>query len=180
MSEVDRITDSGKRAIADLLNKSLQVEYGMLLNYPRILDQIVRIDEITDKLIPGNLEMLGKESLKHAGMIGQLVVQLGGEPQWDIKVIDRMIDIGSMLVQQLGKEKAVLLLYQQAKLVAQQNQVKAKGFLSGLIKWGDGESRDVAKRSDTISTLSGLINDETRHIQVVKNMIAAWDIETKK
>ena len=180
MSEVDLITDSGKRAIVDLLNRSLQVEYGMILNYPRLLDQIVGIDEIPDKLIPGNLESLGKESFRHAGKVGQLIVQLGGEPQWDIEVIDRIIDIGSMLVQQLEKEKAALSMYQQAKLVAQQNQAKAKGFLRGLMGWGSEESHSVVKRSEVISILSGLINDETRHVQVVKNTIAAWDIETNK
>lgn len=31
MSEVDRITDSDRKAIVDLLNRSLQVEYGILI-----------------------------------------------------------------------------------------------------------------------------------------------------
>ena len=45
MSEIDRITEEGKKALVDLLNKSIEVEYGMILNYPRILDQIKNIDK---------------------------------------------------------------------------------------------------------------------------------------
>jgi len=97
MSKVDRITENGKRAIVNLLNQSLQVEYDMILNYPRMLDQLVSIDRVPNQKFIWDLERLGKESFKHAGITGQLIAQLGGEPQWDIKVVERMIDVGSML-----------------------------------------------------------------------------------
>lgn len=180
MAEVDRITESGKRAIVSLLNQSVQVEYGLILNYPRILDQLINIDRVTDEQFTRDLERLGKESFRHSGMIGKLIVQLGGEPQWEIEVIDRMIDIGGMLVHQLEKEKLALSIYQQAKLVAQQNQAKAKGFLGGLITWGGEESRALISRSAVINILNRLTMDEMGHIKLVERMILESKIEPEK
>jgi len=176
MPEVDRITESGKKAIAHLLNQSVQVEYGLILNYPRILDQLTNIDRVSDEQFTRDLERLGKESFRHSGMVGKLIVQLGGEPQWEIEVIDRMIDVGNMLALQLEKEKSALSIYQQAKLVAQQNQARAKGFLGGLITWGGKESREFVSRSTVINILNRLTSDETGHIKLVERMI----LELKK
>jgi len=123
--EVETIKESGKKAIVDLLNKSLQVEYSFILNYPRIIDNLVII-KIHDEQLIKDLEHVGKESTQHLGSLGQLIVQLGGEPRWRIEVIDRMVDVDRMLVQQLDKEKLALSLCQQAKHLAEQNRVKVK------------------------------------------------------
>ena len=47
--EIVTITDKAKKAIADLCNKSVVVEYDMMLNYPRIIDHIVNFEEIKDE-----------------------------------------------------------------------------------------------------------------------------------
>jgi len=96
--EVETIKENGKKAIVDLLNKSLQVEYSFILNYPRIIDNLVII-KIHDEQLIKDLEHVGKESTRHLGSLGQLIVQLGGEPEWQIEVIDRMVDVDRMLVQ---------------------------------------------------------------------------------
>jgi len=173
MAEVDRITESGKKAIANLLNQAWQVEYGLILNYPRILDQLINIDQVPDEQFTWDFERLGKESYTHAGLVIQLITQLGGEPQWGVEITDRMIDVGGMLALQLEKEKSALSIYQQAKLVAQQNQAKGKGFLGRLVTWGDEESREFVSRSTVINILNRLTNDEMGHIKLAERLILA-------
>jgi len=179
MSEVDRITEEGKRAIVALLNQALLAEYGMLLNYPRIIDQLANIDKVSDKQLAIDLERLGKDSFRHAGIVGQLIAQLGGKPDWDITVIDRMIDIGSMLVEQLAKEKLAMSIYQDAKRIADKNQVKAKGFLGRLTTWRE-EPRDTTSRSKAIDILTSLHNEEWGHIRRCENAILAFNPQPKE
>jgi len=44
---VDRINEDSKKAIVSLLNKSIEVEYAFIFNYPRLIDQLVNIEPIT-------------------------------------------------------------------------------------------------------------------------------------
>ncbi len=173
MSEVYRITEKGKKAIVDLLNKSLRVEYAFIANYPRLIDQMVNIDQIPDEQTPKDLERLGSASYRHAGQIGQLIIRLGGEPNWRVEVIERIVDIHSMLIKQLEREKLAQSLYQQAKRVAEQNPVKSKGFLDKLTALLNPELRDVTERSDTIRVLEHIAAEEYTHIRIVEDIIAS-------
>ena len=133
MALIDRITPEGREAIVDLLNKSIQVEYGIILNYPRIMDQIKNIDKSQSAEFTNNVERLGKDSFRHATIVAKLIEELGGKPEFEMVVIDRMIDIYSMLVEQLAKEKLVMSIYQDAKRIAHTNQLKSQGGLSKLL-----------------------------------------------
>ena len=179
--EVETIKENGKKAIADLLNKSLQVEYSFILNYPRIIDNLVII-KIHDEQLIKDLEYVGKESVWHFGWVGQLIVQLGGESQWGIEVIDRMVDVDRMLVQQLDKEKLALLLFQQAKHLAEQNRVKVKvkDFFGRLIRMQDELPVDVVNINDVISVLDHIIIDEKKHIRLVEDSIATLNMLMNK
>ncbi len=179
MSQVDEITEKGKKGIVGLLNQLLQVEYILIFNYPRIVDQLVNIDQVSEESV-SDLERLGKESVRHSGLVAQLIVQLGGEAQWAIEPIDRMTDVGSILAIQLEKEKVAKFLYQQAGHMVQENQAKAKGFLSRLTIWRGEESRDFLSRSDVISLLNRLMYDEMGHKKVVERIIFELKTEPKK
>ena len=172
--EVETIKENGKKAIVDLLNKSLQVEYSFILNYPRIIDNLVII-KIHDEQLIKDLEHVGKESTR-------LIVQLGGEPKWQIEVIDRMVDVDRMLVQQLGKEKLALSLCQQAKHLAEQNRakVKVKDFFGRLIRMQDELPIDVVNINDVISVLDRIIIDEKKHIRLVEDSIATLNVLMNK
>ena len=63
--EIETITDDAKIAISGILNRSLLVEYDFILNYPRIIDRLVNYDDIHDEQLIGDLDRLGKESMKH-------------------------------------------------------------------------------------------------------------------
>ena len=103
MAEVDRITEEGKKAIINLLNKSIQVEYDMVMNYPRIMDQIKNIDKSQSEEFINNCERLGKDSFRHATIATKLIEELGGKPEFEMLVIDRMIDIQKALIEQLAR-----------------------------------------------------------------------------
>lgn len=174
MFAVDRITEDGKKAIVILLNKSIELEYAFIFNYPRLIDQLVNIEPIIQESVAKKLELLGRESVQHAHWIMQLIEGLGGEPQLPIEVIDRMTDIPSLLLKQLDKEKLVKSLFQQAKLVAEQNQVE--GILAKM-KTVEVRSPDMAKeRSSTIRVLERLEIDEGRHIKLVPNIISELNL----
>ena len=172
--EIETIKKNTIETIIELLNKAIQVEYGMILNYPRLIDRIVNIDKIHDEQLNTDLERVGKDSTRHLGSIGQLVVQLGGEPFWQLEVIDRLVDAEKMLEQQLVKEKAALSLYEQAKRAAEQNKVKikVKDFLGRLIRTEDELPINAVNANDVIATLDRLINDEQYHIRLIQDSLA--------
>jgi len=174
MFAVDRITESGKKSIISLLGKSIQIEYSFIFNYPRLIDQLVNIEPITQEGVAKKLERLGKESVQHAGWIMRLIENLGGEPQLPVEVIDRMTDIPSLLLKQLDKEKLVQSLFQQAKRVAEQNQVE--GILAKMKTKGALSPGSTAERSSTIRVLERLEIDEGRHIGLVQNIISELNL----
>ncbi len=174
MFAVDRITEDGKKAIVNLLNKSIEIEYTFIFNYPRLIDQLVNIEPLTQERVAQKLELLGKESVQHAGWIMRLIENLGGEPQLPVEVIDRMTDIPSLLLKQLDKEKLVQSLFQQTKLVAEQNQ--AKGILAKMKTMEIGARDMVEERSRTIRILERLEIDEGRHIKLAQSIISELNL----
>ncbi len=174
MFAVDRITESGKKSIINLLGKSIEIEYAFIFNYPRLIDQLVNIERITQERVAEKLELLGKESIQHAGWIMRLIENLGGESQLPVEVIDRMTDIPGLLLKQLDKEKLVLSLFQQAKRVAEQNQVE--GILAKMKTKGALSPGSVAERSSTIRILERLEIDEGKHIGLVQNIISELNL----
>jgi len=94
LSDVDRITDDGKRAIVSILNKGLVVEYTHIVNYPRFIDQMVNINGVPDDdPCVVVLKQLGEESVRHANMVMALISQFGGEPHLVVEPAERMSDV---------------------------------------------------------------------------------------
>jgi len=180
--KIETIKESGKKAIVELLNKQLQVEYAKILNYPRIIDKLIIADKINDEQLNKDLERLGKESMKHTGWMGELITKLGGKPFWVIDVVDRLVDVDNLLDHQLKKEKLALSLCQEAKRVAEKNKVKVqvKDFFGRLIRMEDELPYDVVNASDVISTLDRIIIDEQHHIKLVHNSIATLNMLMNK
>ena len=179
MAKIDRITEEGKEAIVDLLNKGIRVEYGMVLNYPRILDQIVNIDKSQSEEFINNAERFGKDSFRHATIVAKLIEELGGEPEFEILTADRMIDVNKALVEQLGKEKLAESLYKEAGLIAQSNQAKAKGLFGKLMSMGEEPKKGV-NRSEVIEKLKRLELAEMGHTKRVETMLLQINIEPGK
>ncbi len=174
MSDMDRITDDGKRAIVSILNQGLAVEYTPIINYPRFIDQMVNIDEVpVDDPCVVVLTQLGEKSVRHANIVMALVTQLGGKPQLVVEPAFRMTDVFAMCHQQMEKEKENLALFQETNTIAQNNQVKTlKGILDENINMIRGRSPDALTRSQMIQLLTRLENDESRHMQLLDTVIS--------
>ena len=108
----------------------------------------------------------------------QLIERLGGKPQFPIQVIDRIVDIPALLLQQPEQEKAAQSLFQQARNVAEQNQVR--GVLAKMKATLALSPSDVKGRSSTIHILERMASDEEAHIKVVQGIISALNIHMQK
>ena len=175
MAGADGITEEGRKAIVDVLNKAIQIEYGMILNYPRILDQIKNIDKSQSEEFTVNLERLGKDSFRHATVISRLIEDLGGKPAFDMVVVDVMADVHSMLVEQLGKEKLAAAAYKEARFIAENNQAKEPKIFGKFLGKGRDSEKGV-RGSVLIDTLKRIEMDEVSHIKRVENLLIQMNI----
>lgn len=73
MLAVGRITEDSKKIIISLPSKSLEIEYAFIFNYPRLIDQLVNIEPSPKEEAANKLELLGKESVQHAGWIMRMI-----------------------------------------------------------------------------------------------------------
>ncbi len=179
MAETDRITDSAKRAMIDLLNRIIQMEYGFIINYPRIIDQIVAIEEVPDQQIVTDLETLGKDSTEHLGIAGQLITRLGGKPLWRVNVIERIVDVDKLIEQQVAREKEAMPLYIEARRLAQNNPVRLPRLVERL-RTIFGAEPDPTPRGETIRLLEHLASQERTHLRLVEDILATYRAMPKR
>jgi bacterioferritin (cytochrome b1) len=180
--EIETITDDAKIAISGILNRSLLVEYDFILNYPRIIDRLVNYDDIHDEQLIGDLDRLGKESMKHFNDSIKLIEKLGGEPKWKLGAIERLEDAEKLLTLQLEKEHIAASLYKEAKLVATRNKkkIKVQDFFGRLIRMREELAEDVVSVDDIIEIFDRGIIDENRHIRLVKDSLATLNMLMNK
>ncbi|MFC2005603.1 ferritin-like domain-containing protein [Chloroflexota bacterium] len=180
-NKVDRITNDGKMAIVTLLNKALDVEYNNIMNYPRFIDQLVNINRMPDKQSAWVLEHLGKDSVRHSGVVVQLIEQLGGEFHLSVDTVDRISNIDDMLRQQMGKEKQALSIFRQAKEVSSHNQVEERrSILEQMFRVKRDRPDDPVKRSSVTRLLTKLMEDEEHHIIILKEVMSKLNVEMQE
>ncbi len=179
--EVETISKDGKMVLVALLNKATQVEYGIILNYPRIIDHLVGYEEINDELLIPDLERLGKDSTRHLGWVMDIIKCLGGKPLWQMGTVERLFNAHELGAQQLEKEKMAVELYKEAIHLARKNVVKEKVVdISGkLIKTNrNGLQEEVCEASEVIDILERIEIDEIGHVKTVHDMLATYDLLT--
>lgn len=96
----------------------------MIVNYPRLIDHLIQVEEIPPEKVPTTLKRLGEESVNHMNQTAHIITSLGGEPQWNLAALDIMDDVRQVLREQMEKEKLALSIFRQAKRVAEESQVK--------------------------------------------------------
>jgi len=168
---IETLKEDDKKSVVAKLNRALQVEYDLIFNYPRVIDKLVNINKIHDERLNSTIEALGKESLRHFTEVDNLIVKLGGETQWRIEVIDGLVDVEEILAMQLKREKWVVSWYTSVKRIAEQNKVKAGGFLSRLTGSSGILPEGFIDANEIINMMDRLIRDEKRHAMLVKNSI---------
>ena len=92
----------------ELLNQALQIEYSLIVQYPKFAE-LIQDGEI-QRLIRG----LGIASIRHADVVSRTIVQLGGTPEWSFDFEEPGIDVRRIFEIQLEKEKQALELHDQA------------------------------------------------------------------
>ena len=178
MSAADKTSESVKKTIVGLLNRVLKVEYTMIMNYPRIIDDLTTVNPNLDEGVSKRLRRLGEDSVRHANQVMHIIDELGGNPQSDIKISSKITDINRFFEGQMEKEKAALSLFQQAKSIIEPSQ--AKGIWGKLKATASPLPIDKEERSEIIRVLDQLAEDEKMHIMLLQNVFSALGIETQK
>lgn len=173
--EIETISEDGKKALVGLLNKSIQVEYSFILNYPRMMDYFINYEKFNDEIFLSDLEKLGKDSSIHLGWIVDIIKKLGGEPAWQINTIERSINALEMGNQQLEKEKMALEFFKEAIRLVRRNMVKTKvidSFGKFIRTNKNGRDEEVVEAGEVINSLERMAIDENNHIKKVHDMLA--------
>jgi bacterioferritin len=100
-----------KKKVVDTLNRILEMELAGAIHYIHYSFMVYGYNRIP---IVGWLEAQANESMTHAREAGQLVTQLGAHPSLGIGPLleTQQHDIGDILRESLGHEKATLKYYE--------------------------------------------------------------------
>ena len=90
-----------------MLNQTLELEYTLIIHYPRIASAIR--DPETKQLA----QSLGTASIGHANTVAKAITRLGGTPHWSFGAFPAEMDLKKIFDGQLEKEKLALKLHQQ-------------------------------------------------------------------
>ena len=104
--------------LISLLNQTLQLEYTLIIHYPRIASAI------NDEKISELALKLGSDSIKHADTVARAIVQLGGTPTWSFEPFTIDDNISNVFVKQLEKEKLAAELHEKTSELARDPQLK--------------------------------------------------------
>lgn len=164
-----------RHAVTRLLNEAIHTEYTFIVNYPRLIDHLANIDGIRDEQLSRDLEHLGKDSTRHLGLIGQIILELGGKPMWELDTIDRMTDVEDLLDTQMTREKKALSLYEEVRGVIRQDSERRRqrGFLDRLFKKENELPVGTMQSDALVSTFDGIIGDEYLHVRLIQDMVGA-------
>src|SRR5271157_998308 len=96
----------GSPELLGLLNQTLELEYTLIIHYPRIASAIR--DQETKQLA----QSLGTASIGHADTVDKAITRLGGTPHWSFGSFPTELDLKKIFQGQLEKEKLALKLHQ--------------------------------------------------------------------
>jgi bacterioferritin len=111
---------AGSSRVIDLLNRSLSLEYSIIIHMPRVASSIK--DQETRALVL----LLGSVSIKHADTVAGAISMLGGHPDWSFEpppVGDDLIDV---FRKQLEKERLAQKLHRETAGLVNDKDFKMK------------------------------------------------------
>jgi rubrerythrin len=104
-----------KKALIDILNKGMQIEYASIWHYPQLARRIA------DKEAARIFLKLGQDSVQHASQTSRMIRSLGGTPEESLLGSMKEADEGdilSILRNMLEQEKNAAILYKEASNLA--------------------------------------------------------------
>ncbi len=117
-----------RKALLGLLNKSLELEYGLIMLYPAYAGMI-RDVEVAD-----SFRDFGRQSLAHADVVAALIKEMGAEPATVVPEtkVEYGLDMEQLLLRQLALEEEAEGLYSKCLDIVGSGYVAEK--LRGLLK----------------------------------------------
>ena len=132
------------RAIVDILNRGIRIEYESIWYYPR-LAQLIADKESAELFL-----RLGQDSVKHSDQTAKLIRSLGGDPipnlLGSMQEAPQQSNIITVLRDMLEKERIAAQLYREA---------------AGL-----------TDKADLKTLLLGQVEEEERHAKTVEDILA--------
>ena len=128
---------AGSPGLLDLLNRTLELEYTLIIHYPRIASVIK--DYETKQLA----QSLGTASIGHADVVAHAIIRLGGTPHWSFGSFPAEMGLTKIFQGQLEKEKLALNLHQQ--IIGQIMDSSIRDKLIGLPKEEELHIKTVEK-----------------------------------
>ena len=98
---------TGSPELLALLEQTLELEYTLIIHYPRIAS-VIRDNETKQLAVS-----LGTASIGHADIVAHAINRLGGTPHWSFGAFPAQMDLTKIFQGQLEKEKLALKLHQQ-------------------------------------------------------------------
>ena len=104
---MDKTKSTANPQLLDVLNQTLELEYTLIIHYPRIAEAIR--DRETKQLALS----LGTASISHFDTVSKAITKLGGVPRWSFEPFPHGTNLRNIFEVQLEKEKLALKLHQQ-------------------------------------------------------------------
>ena len=87
------------------LNKALQLEYSDIFLYAR------EAKMIKDNAISACFEKFGLMEIRHADLLAQRILALGGKPVWDFHLLEDRNNLKDTLSRHIGSETLIIDFY---------------------------------------------------------------------
>jgi bacterioferritin (cytochrome b1) len=123
--------------LLNLLNQTLELEYTLIIYYPRIASTI------KDHEIKQLAQSLGTASIGHADTVANAITKLGGTPHWSFGSFPTEMNLRRIFGEQLEKEKLASRLHQQ--IVGMITDYSLRDKFAGLSKEEESHIRTVEK-----------------------------------
>lgn len=112
------------------LNKALGFELAGIIQYSQHANLVTGTDR---EVFRGFFRDQAKEALKHAQMLGDKIVALGGVPTVEPGVIRQSVDLEGMLRQALELERGAMAAYMEAWKLCDDADMAQKFWIEGQI-----------------------------------------------
>ena len=107
------------------LNKALQLEYFDVFSYPR------EANLIKDNVIKSKFEEFGLMEIRHADLLSQRILALGGKPIWDFHLMQGENDLKKIISRHIDYEQRAIDFYADLiKEVDDQTRIFLRGIKS--------------------------------------------------
>lgn len=112
------------------LNKALSLELAGVIQYSQHANLITGTDR---EVFKGFFRDQAEEALKHAQMLGDKIVAMGGIPTVEPAVIRQSVELKEMLSQDLELEREAMAAYMEAWSVCDEADMPQKFWIEGQI-----------------------------------------------